>query len=644
MPFKTEHAARQAGPDNFDDFRRTHPDGWPDGLDAIWGIRADGSTAIQSVRADAERWTPDRLREWLAGAGMRAEIEEAVEAAKADEPDLTLPEYMRAALRRGLRAHEEGRTGDGLQPSTVRMARQGAETGRWPADKWVKARAWFRRHRSDWTRGTDTKPGDESPGFAAWLLWADGGDGRGRARVERIAEQIAGPVDKAASPALRPPSRAGDPDRPYVAEIDREHAPNFMVEVPAGHVRSGTDASGERWSVVMPAHYGDIDGTVGADGDPIDVFVGPDLDAEMVYVVAIANPDGSYGEDKVLFGFPSYAEAMRAFGDAYDRDDMILEVRAADRWGFAWWLAEHGRMGHAFREPMQPGAARSPGIVIKARHTVPLAHDPARALIKFLTQIAQGVEMATGNRLTNIDVEEVSPVDRPANGKTFALVKNADGESVPVDAPAEKAAEGEPAGQPVETEKKIIGADAPADAVEKAADDATPEPTEKADADPPAVEMEKAEGPTTPPTDPGGPVEKMEHGDERMMKAAAGLLHYAGGDMRKAMGALAGVDDSMMKAAADEMKASADPMVEIARSLGRIADQMGMSKGSVEKAAPAAPVDIAAEVEKAVGGRLDALAGRLSAVEGQPARPNGAGGGESVQKGSQPGGWPSRFA
>lgn len=802
MPFKTEHAARQADPRDFDRFRRTHPEGWPTGLDAIWGIRADGSTAIQSVRADAERWTPAKLREWLVGAGMKADIEEAVEASdspsdlllsafraarekagdastpaepserrrgssrnpagsasdpggidfseqtegsirsmvadfnegreagrristataravvrrgfgafstshrpgmsrvqwglarlrsflelagsgapdnpkyiqdndllpdwhrrstkKAEgEPDLSLPAYMIAALRRGLKAHKEGRTGDGLQPATVRLARQGVETGRWPADKWVKARAWFRRHRSDWTRGRDTKPGDESPGFAAWLLWADGGDGRGRARVERIAEQIAGPVEKAASPVLAPPPEPNREQWPYQATIDADPSgalyhspPRILVETPAGHVRSGVDLDGESWSVIMPAHYGEFEGTRGADGDPIDVFVGPDLDAEMVYVFAIAHPDGSYDEDKVFFGFPTLREAEIAFGAAYRRDDLIFGIRAVDRWDFAWWLAEHGRMGHAFHQPIERLGSRTLGVVIKSSQSVPLAPDPAHAVIKFLTQIAQGVEMATGQRLTEIDVKEVSPVDRAANGKTFAVVKSADGAG-PAVAEAEKS-EGDAVG-PADV-AKADGADVP---VEKVDADVTPPapvaPVEKGADDAPAdIETAKAEGPTTPPTIPvepkpaSKPVSKMEHGDdERMMKAAAGLLNYAGGDMRKAIGALAGVDDEMMKAAAESMKMEADPMAMVAHHLGRIADSMGMSKGApVEKAAPpsAEPVDIDAAIQKAIGDRIDALAGRVASIEGQTARPNGSTGGESVTKSDKPGGWPSRLA
>lgn len=79
---------------------------------------------------------------------------------------------MRSAARRGLRAYEEGRGGDGLVDETVRRARRMAAGGPMP-EYWavVKGPAWFARHRSDWSAGQDDRVGSESPGFVAWLLW-----------------------------------------------------------------------------------------------------------------------------------------------------------------------------------------------------------------------------------------------------------------------------------------------------------------------------------------------------------------------------------------------------------------------------------------------------------------------------------------
>lgn len=79
---------------------------------------------------------------------------------------------MRSAARRGLRAYEEGRGGEGLVDETLRRARRMAAGDPMP-EYWavVKGPAWFARHRSDWNAGQDDRIGSESPGFVAWLLW-----------------------------------------------------------------------------------------------------------------------------------------------------------------------------------------------------------------------------------------------------------------------------------------------------------------------------------------------------------------------------------------------------------------------------------------------------------------------------------------
>ena len=68
MPFKSEHAARQLEPSQFDDFRRIHEEVAPDGIDFIYGIKPDGSTEIQSVRANAEVWSLSNCSVWQHGS------------------------------------------------------------------------------------------------------------------------------------------------------------------------------------------------------------------------------------------------------------------------------------------------------------------------------------------------------------------------------------------------------------------------------------------------------------------------------------------------------------------------------------------------------------------------------------------------
>jgi len=100
--------------------------------------------------------------------------------------DLSPPAYMRAAARQGLRYHEEGLSGDGLRPQTVREARAMAE-GNVSADKWVRTAAWISRHLDDLDSPAANPNNDDYPsaGVVAHLLW---GSGPSKARARRALE------------------------------------------------------------------------------------------------------------------------------------------------------------------------------------------------------------------------------------------------------------------------------------------------------------------------------------------------------------------------------------------------------------------------------------------------------------------------
>lgn len=93
---------------------------------------------------------------------------------------------------------------------------------------------------------------------------------------------------------------------------------DVTIEQPAGSVRSGKDANGKEWYVTMNNTYGYIRGTKGVDGDHIDVFLGPDMNSDMVYVVDQVNTDGSFDEHKVMIGFSSLEDARSAYLSNYE--------------------------------------------------------------------------------------------------------------------------------------------------------------------------------------------------------------------------------------------------------------------------------------------------------------------------------------
>jgi len=92
----------------------------------------------------------------------------------------------------------------------------------------------------------------------------------------------------------------------------------ITVENKPGSVRKGEDENGETFKTEMFYPYGEIDGTEGADGDPIDVFIGSNKDAENVFIIH-SKMDGKYDEDKVMLGFDDELYARDAFCAHYDQ-------------------------------------------------------------------------------------------------------------------------------------------------------------------------------------------------------------------------------------------------------------------------------------------------------------------------------------
>lgn len=145
---------------------------------------------------------------------------------------------------------------------------------------------------------------------------------------------------------LQPPPSPNRKLYPYTGTIHLPGRLTVLVETAKGETRSGTDEDGRNWSVRMPAHYGEIKGTRGTDGDPLDVFVGPEPFAPYVYLVAIKDPaTGLHDEDKAMWGFGSKADAMRCFRSTYDRNDLLLQVRKISTAEFLHWVHNHGKAG-----------------------------------------------------------------------------------------------------------------------------------------------------------------------------------------------------------------------------------------------------------------------------------------------------------
>lgn len=126
----------------------------------------------------------------------------------------------------------------------------------------------------------------------------------------------------------------------------------LSVENRKGTERSKKTPDGAvEWSVTMPAHYGRILRTKGADGDHVDFYMGDNEASENVWVIDQMDAEtGRFDEHKVMLGFNSATEAKETYkagfsdGKGEDRLGAITKMTvdafkknlANSRWDGPW--------------------------------------------------------------------------------------------------------------------------------------------------------------------------------------------------------------------------------------------------------------------------------------------------------------------
>lgn len=125
-------------------------------------------------------------------------------------------------------------------------------------------------------------------------------------------------------------------------QFDLRPGLRVKIENPRGTIRSGKTPDGIPWENRMAAHYGDIVGTRGADGDPVDIFIGPFPESESMWVInQRQNWDGATGfdEHKVCAGFHTEEQARAAYLGSYQRGWNGLESIVPCTYAqLKWWL------------------------------------------------------------------------------------------------------------------------------------------------------------------------------------------------------------------------------------------------------------------------------------------------------------------
>ena len=93
---------------------------------------------------------------------------------------------------------------------------------------------------------------------------------------------------------------------------------NIAIGNPKGSKRQGTDRGGKKWSVTMPAHYGYVRRTKGADGDEVDVYVGGTPQSQTVFVVDQVDADTKkFDEHKAFIGYKTRDEVRKTYDKGF---------------------------------------------------------------------------------------------------------------------------------------------------------------------------------------------------------------------------------------------------------------------------------------------------------------------------------------
>lgn len=162
---------------------------WDGGVGRVEYVMEEGRLGMDGSEYSIEATAEDPaalVRIWESDEGMWEETDTFVgkkmsdlvaASVQQDEPDeraevnLKPTAGMAAAAKRGLRLHEDGKSGDGLKPETVARANKIARREALTEDHVREMNAWFARHESASKSPGWDEPGAEKPGFVAWLLW-----------------------------------------------------------------------------------------------------------------------------------------------------------------------------------------------------------------------------------------------------------------------------------------------------------------------------------------------------------------------------------------------------------------------------------------------------------------------------------------
>jgi hypothetical protein len=160
----------------------------------------------------------------------------------------------------------------------------------------------------------------------------------------------------------------------YKKAHTRIHGLDITIENPAGSYRVGVGSNGRKWRSRLPASYGYIRGTAGADGDHVDVYLGNHLKSPKIFVIDQHElGGGGFDEHKCFIGFGSQKQAeqayCRAFSDGRGKA-RIGHIASMDVDKFKEWLRSD-RTRHAIKRRAAGGGVQEGPPPFEATSEIP---------------------------------------------------------------------------------------------------------------------------------------------------------------------------------------------------------------------------------------------------------------------------------
>lgn len=221
---------------------------------------------------------------------------------------------------------------------------------------------------------------------------------------------------------------------------------NISIENEKGSKRSGIGPSGRRWNCTVPAAYGYIRGTEGADGDHVDCYLGPHTDSHIVFIVNQKEPQsGKFDEHKCLLGFRSEPEALKVYdagfsdGSGPSRRD---GVQTLSLHAFKEWLKHHDT-----KKPLRPARATGGQVVTKV-HVGPIHSSVAGRTDHLPATVPSGSYVLPADIVSGLGegntIAGFKVLRRVFGGQPYSKARNPYGRSSdPYDEPLPRAAGGD---------------------------------------------------------------------------------------------------------------------------------------------------------------------------------------------------------